>query len=69
METLNQCGYLDDEVTVDLIEGPLGAAAKGSGLNWPTIRRHVSRLQTRIVKVTESERTQSPGASRCLIKA
>ena len=41
-------------VTVDTIEGPLGEAAKWSGLDWPSIRRHVSRLQTRIVKTTKA---------------
>jgi len=37
-------------VFVDAIEGPPGAAAGWSGSDWSTVHRHVSRLQTRIVK-------------------
>ncbi len=41
-------------VVVDAIEGPLGAAARWSSIDWPAVRRHVSRLQTRIVKATKA---------------
>jgi hypothetical protein len=37
-------------VVVDAIEGPLGSAVRWSSIDWPAVRRHVSRLQTRIVK-------------------
>jgi hypothetical protein len=53
-------------VVVDAIEGLLGEAAPWSVIDWPEVRRHVSRLQTRIVEATK---TCSPGASRRLIKA
>ncbi len=41
-------------VVVDAIEGPPGAAARWSSIDWPAVRRHVSRLQTRIVKATKA---------------
>jgi RNA-directed DNA polymerase len=66
-------------VVVDAIEGPLGAVARWSGIDWPAVRRHVSRLQTRIVKAVKAGQWHrsrslqlvpcSPGASRRLIKA
>lgn len=37
-----------------VIEGPQGAAALWSLINWATIRRHVSRLQARIVKAVRA---------------
>ena len=38
-------------VASDLIEGLSGGTpSRWSELHWPTIRRHISRLQTRIVK-------------------
>jgi len=33
-----------------VIEGPQGAAAHWLSIDWARIRRHVSRLQARIVK-------------------
>jgi hypothetical protein len=33
-----------------VIEGPQGVATFWSGIDWARIRRHVSRLQARIVK-------------------
>jgi len=63
-------------VVVDAIEGPLGAAARWSSIDWPAVRRHVNRLQTHIVKATQAGENSSPllvacspGASRRLIKA
>jgi RNA-directed DNA polymerase len=41
-------------VANDAIEGLPGAAACWSDIDWPTIRRHVSRLQTRIVKAVKA---------------
>jgi RNA-directed DNA polymerase len=35
---------------IGVIEGPQGAAAHWSTIVWSRIRRHVSRLQARIVK-------------------
>jgi hypothetical protein len=40
-------------IVVDAIEGPLGEAAQWSVIDWPEVRRHVSRLQTRIVKAVK----------------
>ncbi len=37
-----------------IIEGPRDAAARWSTIDWPTIRRHVSRLQARIVKAIKA---------------
>ena len=37
-------------VAIDAIEGPPGAAARWSSIDWPAVHRHVSRLQARIVK-------------------
>jgi hypothetical protein len=45
-------------VVADAIEGPLGAAARWSSIDWPAVRRHVSRLQTRIVKATKAGNTR-----------
>ena len=38
----------------DAIEGPPGAAARWSAIDWPAVRRHVSRLQARLVKATKA---------------
>jgi RNA-directed DNA polymerase len=37
-----------------VIEGPQGAAARWSSIDWASIRRHVSRLQARIVKAVRA---------------
>jgi hypothetical protein len=39
---------------IGVIEGPQGAAAHWSTIVWSRIRRHVSRLQARIVKAVRS---------------
>ena len=39
---------------IGLIEGPMGAAASWSGIDWPRIRRSVNRLQARIVKAVKA---------------
>ncbi len=39
---------------VDAIEGPTGAADAWSAIDWPRARRHVSRLQARIVKAVKA---------------
>ena len=41
-------------VAIDAIEGPPGAAARWSSIDWPAVRRHVSRLQARIVKAIKA---------------
>ena len=41
-------------IVIDAIEGPSGAAARWSSIDWPHVRRHVSRLQTRIVKALKA---------------
>jgi RNA-directed DNA polymerase len=58
-------------VAIDAIEGPPGAAARWSSIDWPAVRRHVSRLQARIVKAIKAGKlaTWFPGASRRLTKA
>ena len=43
-------------VTVDAIEGPLDEAALWSSIDWSGARRHVSRLQARIVKAVKAGR-------------
>ena len=40
---------------VDAIEGPTGAADAWSAIDWPRARRHVSRLQARIVKAVKAD--------------
>ncbi len=37
-----------------VIEGPQGAAARWSSIDWAKLRRHVSRLQARIVKAVRA---------------
>ena len=39
---------------IGVIEGPRGAAAHWSSIDWTKIRRHVSRLQARIVKAVRA---------------
>ena len=39
---------------IGVIEGPRGAAAHWSSIDWAKIRRHVSRLQARIVKAVKA---------------
>jgi RNA-directed DNA polymerase len=39
---------------IGVIEGPQGAAARWSSIDWTRIRRHVSRLQARIVKAVRA---------------
>ena len=39
---------------IGIIEGPRGAAAHWSSIDWAKIRRHVSRLQARIVKAVRA---------------
>jgi RNA-directed DNA polymerase len=39
---------------IGVIEGPQGAAASWSSIDWAKIRRHVSRLQARIVKAVRA---------------
>jgi RNA-directed DNA polymerase len=39
---------------IGVIEGPRGAAAHWSAIDWTRIRRHVSRLQARIVKAVRA---------------
>ena len=39
---------------IGVIEGPQGAAANWSTIDWTRIRRHVSRLQARIVKAVRA---------------
>ncbi len=39
---------------IGVIEGPQGAAARWSSIDWAKIRRHVSRLQARIVKAVRA---------------
>ena len=41
-------------VVIDAIEGPPDAGALWSGIDWPRVRRHVSRLQARIVKAIKA---------------
>ncbi len=41
-------------VGLGAIEGPPGAAACWSIIDWPAMRRHVSRLQARIVKAIKA---------------
>ncbi len=42
-------------VAIDAIEGPSDMAARWSDIDWPAVRRHVSRLQTRIVKAIKAD--------------
>jgi len=41
---------------IGIIEGPQGAAASWSSIDWAKVRRHVSRLQARIVKAVRAGR-------------
>jgi RNA-directed DNA polymerase len=41
---------------IGVIEGPRGTAAHWSSIDWTKIRRHVSRLQARIVKAVRAGR-------------
>jgi len=47
---------------IGVIEGPQGAAAHWSSIDWAKIRRHVSRLQARIVKAVPVDRWVLHGA-------
>lgn len=42
--------------TLGVMEGPRGAAASWSSIDWAKISRHVSRLQPRIVKAVRAGR-------------
>ena len=39
---------------IGVIEGPQGAAELWSSIDWTKVRRHVSRLQARIVKAIKA---------------
>ena len=39
---------------IDAIEGPVDAEADWLAVDWPRARRHVSRLQARIVKAVKA---------------
>jgi RNA-directed DNA polymerase len=41
---------------IGVIEGPQGATARWSSIDWSKVRRHVSRLQARIVKAVRAGR-------------